>query len=160
MVKWMNNFQKNAAKGNFAVVIPIGSKIQNNDQIHKETSATTDNTGRGDNMDDSTRTLLNRLDQDMRDHKQEMRDRDASILADAKERENRYREEMKAQDERWRQESKEREERIISALNDMKGDFNDIKEESRTTRNTVIGLTVSVILGVAAMVLAVIYGIK
>lgn len=121
-------------------------------------------TRKGEEMDDSAKTLLNRLDQDIRDHKQEMRDRDASILADAKERENRYRDEMKAQDERWRQESKEREERLMSAINDMKNDlrsdFQDVKEESRTTRNTVIALTVSIILGIAAMVIAVVYGVK
>ncbi|WP_339194230.1 hypothetical protein MKY95_20885 [Paenibacillus sp. FSL P4-0176] len=121
-------------------------------------------TKEGNNMDESTKALINRLDQDMRDHKQEIRDRDAAITADAKERENRYRDEMKAQDERWRQESKEREERLMSALNDMKNelrsDFQDVKDESRTTRNTVIALTISIILGVAAMVLAVIYGIE
>lgn len=108
----------------------------------------------GDDMDSGYQKLIDRLDQDMRDHKQEIRNRDSALLKDAQERENRYKQEMIEQNSRLREEAKEREERILNAINDLKSDFKDVKDESKTTRNTVIGLTVSVIIGVAAMVLA------
>lgn len=84
-------------------------------------------------MDDSTRALINRLDQDMRDHKQEIRDRDAALLSDAKERETRYRDEMKVQNDLFRKESQEREERmekmILSLSSEIKTELNSFKTE-------------------------------
>lgn len=105
----------------------------------KELAAGKETMDRGDSMDDSTKTLFNRLDQDMRDHKQEMRDRDASILADAKERENRYREEVKTQNELFRKEAKEREERmgiLIQGLSlEIKEFKNEIKEDIKEVKS-------------------------
>ncbi|MCY9513328.1 hypothetical protein [Paenibacillus apiarius] len=123
-----------------------------------ESSAAINESG-GKNMDESTKMLIDRLDQDLRDHKQEVRDRDTKILTDAQEREQRYRTELVEQHKLFREEAKEREERMMSAMNEMKAElkesFKDVKDESKTTRNTVIALTISVILGVATMVLAV-----
>lgn len=62
--------------------------------------------------------MLDRLDQDMRDHKQEMRDRDARLQADAQEREARYRTESKEREDRYRAEMKEREDRLIKTIDD------------------------------------------
>ncbi|MCG7385132.1 hypothetical protein [Paenibacillus sp. ACRRY] len=115
-------------------------------------------------MDDSTKVLLNRLDQDMRDHKQEIRDRDASILTDAKERENRYREELKAQDERWRQETKEREERILRAIEQgnestekrlaaIESEVSASVKHSQTMVTTNIVAAIATFIGVAALVI-------
>lgn len=80
-------------------------------------------------MDDSTKTILNRLDQDIRDHKQEMRDRETIILNDARERENRYREEIKAQNELFRLEAKEREERMEKMIQGITSEIKDFKSE-------------------------------
>lgn len=100
-------------------------------------------------MDEATKTILDRLDQDIRDHKQEVRERDSRILADAQEREKRYREEMLKQNHLFRQEAKEREERMLNNVQELKNDF-------RATKNTVIALTIAVIIGVASMVLAIV----
>ncbi|WP_339309780.1 hypothetical protein NZ043_27675 [Paenibacillus sp. FSL k6-2145] len=107
----------------------------------------------GDSMDESNKWTLDHLTRDARE-------REERYYKDAQEREKRYREDMLEQDRRWRQESKEREDRLLSAINDMKSDlrsdFKDVKDEAKTTKFTVIGLTISVILGVAAMVVAVV----
>ncbi|WP_226000876.1 hypothetical protein [Paenibacillus sp. BJ-4] len=119
-----------------------------------ETATTTENNAEaGDNMDDSTKLLLERIERDSRE-------REARYHKDAQEREQRYREEMKEQDRRLRQEANEREERILNAIaevkTDLKQDFQDVKDESRTTRNTVIALTVAIIIGIAGMVITVV----
>jgi len=122
----------------------------------------------GNHMDEATKTILERLDKDIRDHKQEVRERDAKIIADAQEREQRYREEAKEREERMLhivQEMKsdmkdlkaEMKSDLQSFKTEMKSDIQDIKEECRSTRNTVLVLTLSVILGVAAMVLAIVF---
>jgi MoxR-like ATPase len=92
----------------------------------------------GEPMDESIKMLVDRMDKDLREHRQEIRDRDARLQSEFQEREKRTHDEVK-----------EREERIISSLA-------EVKNESTSTKNTVIGLTISVILGVAAMVLAVV----
>lgn len=51
-------------------------------------------------MDEGYKRLIDRLDQDIRDHKQEIRDRDARLQADAEQRENRYHDEAKEREER------------------------------------------------------------
>ncbi|WHX37432.1 hypothetical protein QNH38_08295 [Paenibacillus polymyxa] len=107
----------------------------------------------GDNMEDSTKLLLERIERDSRE-------REARYHKDAQEREQRYRDEMQEQDRRLRQEAKEREERILNAIvevkTDLKQEFQDVKDESRTTRNTVIALTVAIIIGIAGMVITVV----
>lgn len=112
----------------------------------------------GDRVDENTKIILDRLDKDIRDHKQEVRDRETRLLTDAQEREQRYRNDLLEQQRLYREEAKEREERMMGAMNQMKTDlmeaFKDVKEESKVTRHTVIALTISVVLGVAAMVVA------
>jgi hypothetical protein len=102
-------------------------------------------------MDDSSKLMIERLDRDSRE-------REERYHKDAQEREQRYRQEMLEQDRRSRQEAKEREERLMASIEslktDLKQDFKDVKDESRTTRNTVIGLAISVIIGIAAIVVA------
>ncbi|MEK3867029.1 hypothetical protein MHH60_26515 [Paenibacillus sp. FSL H7-0716] len=87
----------------------------------------------GDHMDESTKHLIDRIDRDLRDHKQEVRDRDARLQSEMQERENRYREDLLEQEKRFRQESKEREERFMSAIEgmrtDLKSDFKEVKDE-------------------------------
>lgn len=105
--------------------------------------------GKGDEIvDDSTKILLERIDRDVRDHKQEVRDRDARLQMEFQEREKRIYEE-----------TKEREERILKALDDvrkgLKDDFKEAKDEAKATKWSVLALAISTILGIAAMVIAV-----
>ena len=65
----------------------------------------------GEKMDEGYKKLLDRQDQDIRDHKQEIAARDARLQNEMAEREARY-----------HKESAEREERIISAIKDLKLD--------------------------------------
>jgi len=117
------------------------------------------------NMDESTKMLLDRLDRDLREHRQEIRDRDARLQAEFQEREQRIREE-----------TKEREERILRALQEIKQDMadfkseirqdiedfkseirkdvTDIKEDNRAMRSTLITLTISVMVGIAGAIIA------
>lgn len=141
--------KNNRNDGNFADLKLVHDE-ENFNSYRKEVATTVEG---GGGMDDGTKMILEQMDKDSRE-------RESRYHNDAKERESRYREEMKAQDERWKQESKEREDRLLSAINDMKSDlrsdFKDVKDEAKTTKFTVIGLTISVILGVAAMVIAVV----
>lgn len=135
--KYLDSFHLDVSKHN--VSDPRISELR---EAYLQTAFTyppTSNGKEGDSMDESTNTLLNRLDKDMRDHKQEIRDRDASILSDARERELRYREEMKTQQELYLKESKEREERlermIMGISSDLKDVKRDIKEDMREIKS-------------------------
>lgn len=84
------------------------------------------NTANGsEHMDDNTRVMLEQLKEDMREHKQEIRDRDARLQLEMQEREERYRQDSKEREERIRRESIEREERFIKHV---EGLFNSQKE--------------------------------
>jgi hypothetical protein len=100
-------------------------------------------------LDDLMKVLLEKMDKDARE-------REERYHRDAQEREKRYREEMMEQDRRFRQEAKDREERILTSIGELKKDirseFAEIKEDTRTSRNTLVALSVATILGVAAMV--------
>ncbi|OMF50897.1 hypothetical protein [Paenibacillus peoriae] len=79
----------------------------------KYVAATTENkTEAGDNMEDSTKLLLERIERDSRE-------REARYHKDAQEREQRYRDEIQEQDRRLRQEAKEREDRIVKQIADL-----------------------------------------
>jgi hypothetical protein len=72
-------------------------------------------------MDEGYKKLFDRLDQDMRDHKQEIRDRDARLQTEIAEREARY-----------HKESAEREDRIMAAIADsgerMRNEMSEIRQ--------------------------------
>lgn len=95
-------------------------------------------------MENVYEKLIDRLDQDIRDHKQEIRDRDAKWQAEILKREEFY-----------RSESKEREQRIIKAFDDLKNDFkdvkNDVRESSKHIRNLSITSIVAMITTIAAI---------
>lgn len=91
-------------------------------------------------MDENVKMILERMDRDLREHRQEIRDRDMRLQAEFQEREKRIHDEIK-----------EREERFVQYLQEIKQNINEVKEDNRTTRNTVIALAISVILGVAAL---------
>lgn len=85
--------------------------------------------------------MIDRLDQDMRDHKQEMRDRDALLQSEMKEREERYRQDRKELEERFlgfiqkqSEEAKEREERMLNAIRELK---TETKSELQDIKNSV-----------------------
>lgn len=116
--------------------------------------------GGASRMDETSRVLFERMDRDIRDFKKEAAEREERARKDAKEREDLA-----------RAEAKEREERMMSILSEMKSDFrndlsdmradinsklSDIKSDTRASKNTLITLSVTTILGVAAMVIAVI----
>lgn len=107
---------------------------------------------RGNHMDEATKTIFDRLDKDIRDHKQEVRERDARILADAQEREKRYREE-----------AKEREERMIGVIREMKVDINtkltSIEAKVDSTYKYISNMTIAVIIGIAAIVITAIIAV-
>ena len=107
-----------------------------------ETAST--NQGGAGEMENVYQKLIDRLDQDIRDHKQEVRDRDAKWQAEILKREEFY-----------RSESKEREQRIIKAFDDLKNDFkdvkNDVRESSKHIRNLSITSIVAMITTIAAI---------
>lgn len=128
--------------------------------------------GKGDDvMDNALNMILDRLQQDARE-------REERYHNDAREREQRYRNEMTEQESIIRQDAKEREERIINAINDLKSEvkereertlnalveikndfkseLSDIKDDVRSSRNTLITLSITTILGIAAMVVTLI----
>lgn len=72
-------------------------------------------------MEDGYKKLIDRLDQDMRDHKKEIRDRDDRLYNEMKERELRLHNEMK-----------EREEHILSAISNISKDIKDTEQHVRT----------------------------
>ncbi|MCL6636717.1 MAG: hypothetical protein K6T26_02100 [Alicyclobacillus sp.] len=84
----------------------------------------------GDPMDEGYKRLIDRLDQDMRDHKQEMRDMHAVYQRDAAEREARFREE-----------AKEREDRILAEIRAMReetrGELAEMRKDMRETEQHV-----------------------
>ncbi|WP_059043918.1 hypothetical protein [Paenibacillus rubinfantis] len=114
------------------------------------------------NMDEVTRELISRLDKDIRDHKQEIRDRDAAQRSDAQEREARYREEMQEQNRIFRQEAKEREERmekmvagLSSEIKDIRSEIKDIKSEVSQNTKHVQSLVTANIWGLVATIVAI-----
>lgn len=84
---------------------------------------------RGDIMDDGYKKLLDRLDQDIRDHKQEIRDRDERLQSEMQERERRIHEEAKEREERILAAIQESNKRIEEKINDIKESVN--RAESR-----------------------------
>lgn len=129
----------------------------------------------GDRVDEATKTILERLDKDIRDHRQELRERDSSTLADTQEREKRYQKEAKEREERMtnlvqeikadlkdfkteiKADLKGLKTEIEADLKDfeteVKADLRDAKGDCRASRNTVIVLAVTVILGIAGLFL-------
>jgi hypothetical protein len=105
-----------------------------------ETAASA-NGGENNMNNDAFKYIIDRLDQDMRDHKQEIRDRDARLQAEMKEREDRYRQDRKELEERFlvlvqkqSEEAKEREERMINAIRELKA---ETKSELQDIKNSV-----------------------
>lgn len=91
-----------------------------------EHAAASDEGGVNNMSDNTFKYLLDRLDQDIRDHKQEIRDRDARLQAEMQEREERNREDRKLLEDRiialiqkQTEEAKEREYRILKAVDDI-----------------------------------------
>jgi len=110
-------------------------------------------------MDEGYKRLIERLEQDMRDHKQEIRDRDARLQADAAEREKRYHDEAKEREERIMKTLERMESKLDSTVERMDAKIDTISDKIvETHRHTQI-MSVTVILGVAAMVVAAIVGI-
>jgi phage host-nuclease inhibitor protein Gam len=69
-------------------------------------------------MDDATKLLLDRIERDIREHKQETRDRDARLQSEFQEREKRIHDE-----------SVEREQRILAAIGDIKNEISTLKSD-------------------------------
>ncbi|WP_068505702.1 hypothetical protein [Paenibacillus kribbensis] len=101
---------------------------------YETASAKENHTEVGDNMDDSTKLLLERIERDSRE-------REARYHKDAQEREQRYREEILEQDRRWKQEAKEREERILNAIKEnadrTEKKIDSVEEEIRLIKTEV-----------------------
>lgn len=99
--------------------------------------------GGANNMSDNTfKYLLDRLDQDIRDHKQEVRDRDQRLQAEMAEREKRYRDEAKEREERilsaikqQSEDAKAREERFLQVVNEIKTDTKSELENIKQSVN-------------------------
>ncbi|MEK3849946.1 MULTISPECIES: hypothetical protein [Paenibacillus] len=101
---------------------------------YETASAKENHTEVGDNMEDSTKLLLERIERDSRE-------REARYHKDAQEREQRYRDEMQEQDRRWKQEAKEREERILTAIREgserTETKISSVEEEIRLIKSEV-----------------------
>ncbi len=123
------------------------SKVVN---IHEELGY---NKGReekeGGLMDESTKIILNRIDQDIRDHKAEVR-------FDAKEREERFtnlvleiKAEAKEREERAMLDAKEREERTAALLA-------DIRSDTKAATKHIQVLSITTILSIVAIFVAIV----
>lgn len=110
-----------------------------------EIAATGDKKESGGQMDDYLKVLIEKLD------------------TDAREREQRYHKDAQEREQRYREEAKEREERIASALHDLKTDLKaemtEVKNEVRNTKINLTALSITTILGIAAMVVGVLIAI-
>jgi len=126
-------------------------------------------TNEGDNyMADYYKALIDRLDQDIRDHKQEMRDREAMYKADAKEREERHikllDEKFNAIDEKIRSQNElfqKQFEHINSHLLDIKNEMANVTSRVDTIQTRVdnvkwwiLGSLITLLLGIAGIVYA------
>ncbi|MBH0174751.1 hypothetical protein IHV09_14380 [Fictibacillus sp. 23RED33] len=84
----------------------------------------------GKYMDDGYKKLIDRLDQDMRDHKQEIRDRDSRLQSEMQERE-----------ERTIRDAKEREERILNSItilgNQLDSKMNQIEQSIQRSESRI-----------------------
>lgn len=98
----------------------------------------------GDHMDESTKLLLERMDQDIRDHKQEIRDRDARLQNEMQERERRLQEDLR-----------QREERMIAAMGDLKNEIVSIRDEMKSNTSHIQNLVRQNFWGNIATVLAI-----
>lgn len=101
-------------------------------------------------MDDWAKAILSRQDQDIRDHKQEMRDRDERLARDAAEREERYHRESVENERRYTSELKHHREIIDLKLNTMDVKLDNISKATDVRRfwiGTIITLAVAVFIG-------------
>lgn len=124
-----------------------------------ETAST--NQGGAGEMENVYQKLIDRLDQDIRDHKQEVRDRDAQYQRDAQEREERF---MKYFDDKFDNHKKLLDERFKN----MDSNIQDIKNEMTNVTNRVdqihsrvdglkyfiVGSTITLLIGIAGVVYA------
>ncbi|MED1950486.1 hypothetical protein [Brevibacillus centrosporus] len=124
-----NSYSEARAHGKFSSITIDGLKSHGYNEIKSgldEHAATSDEGGVNNMSDNSFKYLLDRLDQDIRDHKHEVRDRDQRIQNEMAEREERNREERKFLEERiialvqkQSEEAKEREYRVLKAIDDI-----------------------------------------
>lgn len=96
-----------------SIIVPLDDQGYNQFKDFKEKAV-------GRNMDDRYDMLINRLDQDIRDHKQELRDRDSLIQREMQERELRYREEMTSMEARHQKKSEEIQDLFIEVTKEIK----------------------------------------
>lgn len=125
-----------------------------------QTEAASTNQGGAGEVENVYQQLIDRLDQDMRDHKQEMRDRDAQYQRDAQEREKRYREEMKDRMDTITNIVSDSEKRIENRMDRMESRLDGIEDHTRSLVNTNFWQGIATIIGIAAIAVAVWLGIR
>ncbi|AQT83475.1 hypothetical protein ERICIV_02480 [Paenibacillus larvae subsp. larvae] len=87
-------------------------------EIFKSTRAQTSSTGEVGPMDELNKSLLERMERDIREHRQEVANRDSRLQAEMQEREKRIRED-----------NKEREERIFKVLDTISSEVKQIRKD-------------------------------
>ncbi|PAD31882.1 hypothetical protein [Paenibacillus sp. 7523-1] len=105
--------------------------------------------GKGDEMDESTKMMMERLERDSRE-------REERYHKDAQEREQRFRDEIKEQADLYRQEAKEREERIEKMINGLSSEIKEVRSEASQTTKHVQSMVTSNTWGFIATVLAIV----
>lgn len=106
----------------------------------------------GARMENAIEKIIDRLDQDIRDHKKEIRDRDLLMQQQNKEREERFEKYLKQIND----DAKEREERFSKSVEEIKTIVSDGEKNRKSTTIAMWTLAVTTILGIAAMVITVV----
>lgn len=110
------------------------------------------NTGKvGDNVDDTTKMMLERLERDSRE-------REARYHADAREREQRVRERDQRIEQmivEMRREFKEDFAEMKSEFKELRTDFKDLKSSTDSTNKWIIGLAITTIAAIVAIAAAI-----
>ncbi|QHT61314.1 hypothetical protein GXP70_16020 [Paenibacillus lycopersici] len=92
-------------------------------------------------MDEGYKKIIDRLDQDLRDFKKDISERDERIQRELLAREERFRQEATERESRARQDAKEREERILKALTDttvkLENEMKDVKESVKRSEERI-----------------------
>lgn len=114
-----NNGQYNEYYPNPTFSGAMKSVLEQLDKSYKERAYASE--GSDDSMDEGTRKLIDRIDQDFRDHKREMSSRDARILSEFQEREKRIHDE-----------SLEREKRLFDLVYGVKADIKDSLQQTNS----------------------------
>lgn len=109
-----------------------------------------------EDMDDGFRKLIDRLDQDIRDHKKEVNSRDERLQSEMQEREKRMHEDAKEREERILAAINSTSERMNQQLTNVQNELTSIKSDVSNNVKHVQSLVTTNMWGVIATVIAIV----